>query len=267
MQITRAMEMVSSVKLRRANQLLDQSRPYYYTVLENIREVLSEVDQNSHPLLKEREVKTTLLIVLASDRGLAGGYNSNINRLTNKVIEETQGDVKLLTIGHKPYDYFKNRVEIVKKYTGIGEDPSFNEAEIIGCEAMDLYRSGEVDSIKLVYSHFRNLITYDTTVYQLFPSEEIKTEETEGPKRLMEFEPSSEVVLDYLIPMYINSAIYGAMIEASVSEQAARQVAMESATDNAEELRDELELRYNRMRQEAITMEITEIVSGANALE
>ena len=267
MQITRAMEMVSSVKLRQVRAELEKSRPYYNTVLENIQEVLESTNVNHHPLLKKRKIESSLIIILASDRGLAGAYNANINRFAKEVIDQTQGDIELITVGIKPYDYFKRRgYKIVESFSGISEDIDFGEAQHIGRTALDLYKSGQVDQIKVVYTHFGNLISYKPSVLTLLPYVD-KEVESHSSSVLMEFEPSPEVTLDYLIPMYINSAIFGAIIESSVSEQAARQIAMESATENAEELRDELQLKYNRIRQEAITLEITEIVSGAEALK
>ena len=265
-QITRAMEMVSSVKMRKARAVLEQSRPYYNTVIENIQSIMART--NGHPLLDPREIKRTLFIILASDRGLAGGYNAQLNRVAIDAVESTDSDVTLITVGSKPYEYFRTRgVDITDNYVGISEDPSFSEAQVIGKQALELYESGEVDLIKVIYTHFENMISYEPVVLDLLPTPQLQAIKTEGPVDIMEFEPSEESVLDSLIPMYINSAIYGALIEASASEQSARQVAMESATENAEELVAELELRYNRIRQEAITMEITEIVSGADALK
>lgn len=271
MQITRAMEMVSSVKLRRAKESLEESRPYYRTVLKNIQSVLTTVRGVKHPLLEEREVKNTLYIVLTSDRGLAGGYNSNVNKMTAAEIRDEGKNAKLITVGLKAYDYFKNREEVIEHFLGISEDPHFLDAVEIAKIALDLYKKGEIDEVRIAYTRFESMIKQTPRILQLLPAVDVyegkDSKEAKKAGELMEFEPSAEEVLDYLIPMFIESTIYGALVEASASEQGARQLAMESATDNAEEIIDDLELTYNRARQEAITMEISEIVSGAEALK
>ncbi len=269
MQITRAMEMVSSVKLRRSREVLESSRPYYNKVLENIQKILAyHMKGVDHPLLREREIKTSLYIVLTSDRGLAGGYNSNINKLAMEDIKKHNRDVRLITVGSKAYEFFRARnMDIEESYFGISEEPDFSDAKEIGELALKLYAEKEVDEIKIVYTSFESIISQKPEILCLLPSEKVYEAPEEEANVLMEFEPSAERVLDYLIPKYLESTIFGALIEASASEQGARQVAMESATDNAEDLIDELQLTYNRARQEAITMEISEIVSGAEALE
>lgn len=268
MQITRAMEMVSSAKLRKAREVLDASKPYYETVLNNIQDILGSVKGVNHPLLEEREVKSTLYIVLASDRGLAGGYNSNVNKLTLKEIEEANGEEKIITVGLKSYEFFRKKHNVIENFLGISEKPEFSDAVNIARIAMDLFNKGEIDEVKIMYTEFESMIKQTAKSLKILPVDkgEMVKEET-GPSVLMEFEPSAEGVLDFLVPRYIESTIYGALIEASTSEQGARQVAMESATDNAEDIIGELELTYNRARQEAITMQISEIVSGAEALK
>ncbi len=269
MQITRAMEMVSSVKLRRSREKLETTRPYYETVLENIQNVLGTVKGVRHPLLEEREVKNTLYIVLTSDRGLAGGYNSNVNKLAIEEAGKSKGNPKFITVGLKAYDHFRKKNDIVKHFLGISEEPEFSDAVEIANIALDLYKKGEVDEVKIIYTKFESMIKQTAKSLRVLPAVKVydDMEKDREAKVLMEFEPSAESVLDFLIPMYLESTIYGALIEASVSEQGARQVAMESATDNAEEIIEDLELTYNRARQEAITMEISEIVSGAEALK
>ncbi|MBU5427834.1 ATP synthase F1 subunit gamma [Tissierella pigra] len=266
-QITKAMELVSSAKLKRARERLDKSRPYYETVLHNIQEILGSTGNVKHPLLDIREVKSSLYIVIAADRGLAGGYNGGVIRLAEKRIREQNKDAKIIAVGSKARDYFtKRNYNIVGQFIGISEDPQFSDAREIGSLAMDLYENKDVDEINLVYTMFKGTISQVPTIIKLLPSNEIDEEKKER-KTITEFEPSPEEVLEYLIPKYIQSSIYGALIEASSSEQAARRVAMEAATDNAEEMIDELNISYNRARQAAITMEITEIVSGADALK
>jgi F-type H+-transporting ATPase subunit gamma len=266
-QITKAMELVSSSKLRKARERQEKAKPYYTTVLENIQNVLSTTGNIKHPLLNNREVKTSLYIVLSADRGLAGGYNANIMRMTENIIKEKNVNSKIITVGSKARDYFTRRsYDVVKSFTGVSEEPQFADAREIGNIALKLYENKEIDEINIVYTRFLSTISQEPKVLKLLPSEEVHEESTRG-KVLTEFEPSTEEVLDYLIPKYIQSSIYGALIESSTSEQAARRIAMESATDNAEEIIDELQISYNRARQAAITMEISEIVSGAEALK
>ncbi|WMM24237.1 ATP synthase F1 subunit gamma [Tissierella sp. MB52-C2] len=266
-QITKAMELVSSAKLKRARERLERSRPYYETVLHNIGEILATTGNMKHPLLDTREVKSSLYIVIAADRGLAGGYNGGVIRLAEKRIREQNKDAKIIVVGSKARDYFtKRHYNVVGQFVGISEEPQFSDAREIGSLAMDLYKNKEVDEINLVYTMFKGTISQVPNVIKLLPSNEVSGEKKER-RTITEFEPSPEEVLGYLIPKYIQSSIYGALIEASSSEQAARRVAMEAATDNAEEMIDELNISYNRARQAAITMEITEIVSGADALK
>lgn len=261
------MELVSSSKLRKARERQERAKPYYTTVLENIQNVLSTTGNIKHPLLDTREVKTSLYIILSADRGLAGGYNANIMRLTENMIKEKDINSKIITVGSKARDYFTRRsYDVVKSFLGISEEPQFSDAREIGNIALKLYENKEIDEINIVYTRFLSTISQEPKVLKLLPSEEVHEESTRG-KVLTEFEPSTEEVLDYLIPKYIQSSIYGALIESSTSEQAARRIAMESATDNAEEIIDELQISYNRARQAAITMEISEIVSGAEALK
>lgn len=266
-QITKAMELVSTSKLRRARMELERSRPYYLTVLNNIQNVLGNVQGLKHPLLETREVKKPLYIVIAGDSGLAGGYNSNIMRLVEEDVKDIKDDVSLVVVGIKALEYFRRRdYNIVGEFLDIMGSPSFLEAKKITKLVLDLYKKEEIDEINIVYTVFLTTLNQQAKILKLLPSEEVE-ERAEGSPVITEFEPSPSEVLDYLIPKYIESAIYGALIEASSSEQAARRVAMEAATENAEEMIDDLNIMYNRARQAAITMEISEIVTGAEALK
>lgn len=265
-QITKAMELVSSAKMRKARLRLEQTRPYYNTVLDSISSILSNARIN-HPLLQKRDVKKSLFIVITADRGLAGGYNANINRLIDSKFRNDQDSISLITVGLKGRDYFKSRgYNIVGQFVGISEEPEFQDAKEIGQLATDLFLKGEVDEINLVYTEFVSTLSYNPKILKLLPTEKIK-KNSDKPSQVIEFEPSPEEALDFLIPKYIEATIFGALIEASSSEQAARRVAMEAATDNAEEMIEELNMSYNRARQAAITMEISEIVAGAEALK
>ncbi|MCQ4923184.1 ATP synthase F1 subunit gamma [Tissierella carlieri] len=266
-QITKAMELVSSAKLKRARERLEKSRPYYNTVLSNIQDILATTGNMKHPLLDNREVKSSLYIVVSADRGLAGGYNAGVIRLAENKIREDNLDAKIIAVGSKARDYFKKRgYDLVGDFVGISEEPEFADARKIGNIALELYKNKDIDEINIVYTKFLGTISQEPTILKLLPSTEVHEGSSER-RTVTEFEPSTEEVLSYLIPKYIQSTIYGALIEASSSEQAARRVAMEAATDNADEMIDELNISYNRARQAAITMEITEIVSGADALK
>lgn len=265
-QITKAMELVSSAKVRKRRMKLEKTRPYYNTVLKSIKEVLESVSIN-HPLLDRREVKNALYITINADRGLAGGYNSNINRLIDSKFKNDKDSISLITVGTKSREFFKGRnYNIIKSFVGISEEPEFSHARQIGKLAMDLYVKGEIDEINVVFTEFVSTISSKPTIIKLLPSEKIHKEEGK-PHAIVDFEPTPEEVLEYLIPKYVESSIYGALIESSTSEQSARRSAMSAATDNANEIIEELNMVYNRARQSAITMELSEIVAGAEALK
>lgn len=266
-QITNAMELVASAKLKRAREKLERTRPYYNTVLDSIQEILASTGNINHPFLEVRDVEKSLYIVLTGDRGLAGGYNSNVLRLVEEQIKERKDEVKIITIGSKAGEFFRRRnYNIVKEIVGISEEPRFSDAINITRIALELFKKEEVDEIIIAYTKFHSPLYQEAKLLKLLPSEVTNTK-SEEKTNIIEYEPSPEEVLDYLIPKYIESTIYGALIESSSSEQGARRTAMGSATDNAEEMIDELQLSYNRARQAAITVEISEIVAGAEALK
>lgn len=266
-QITKAMELVSSAKLKKSRKRLEKTQPYFLTVLRSIQDILASSRGISHPMLKEREVKNKCYIIVTSDRGLCGGYNVNVIKKVEEDIEN-KSQAKMITIGQKGKSHFKRRDYDVKgSFTGISEDPTFMDATQIGNMALKLYKDGEVDEVNIAYTEFKSTISHEPTIMKLLPAEDITEKQNDGKRVLTEYEPSPEEVLDYLIPKYVKSVIYGAMIESSASEQGARRMAMESATENAEELIDDLTLDYNRARQAAITQEIAEIVGGAEALK
>lgn len=268
LQITKAMELVSTAKLRRARIRLAKTKPYFQTVVDDIQEILTIVDDN-HPLLSREKRDAVLYIVLTSDKGLAGGYNANVLRLTEKAIKEDGLPSKLMVVGTKAKDYFERRnYDIAESYTGLSEDPEYSDARELAAAAMDLYESGEVDAIRIIYTRFISTISYDAQVVSILPSDELKANEDRTTAHTqIEFEPSPMAVLDDLIPMYVVTTIFGALIEAAASEQGSRRVAMENASDNAHDMIDELQTNYNRARQAAITNEITEIVSAADAVQ
>lgn len=266
MQITKAMYLVSSAKVRKAKEKVELTRPYSETIIASIQRVLANAKGTSHPFLEKREVKKTAYIVIAGDRGLAGGYNSNVLKLAESDISD-KSKVEIMTYGSKAKDYFNRRNYEVSHYiTGMTEEPEYVDAREAGDILIEKYRQGEIDEVKLVFTKFVSMMAQEPTMLTLLPvSLEDSAEKVSGT--LTEYEPSPEEVLDYLIPKYINGAIFGALIESAASQQGARMTAMESATDNAEDMIDSLGLVYNRARQASITQEISEIVGGAEALK
>lgn len=264
-QITRAMELVSTSKLRKSRKQLELTRPYYNTVESSIREILANTKGVKYDLLERREVKNRLIIVLTSDRGLAGGYNINVIRKAESYIDDTVG-TKFILVGVEAREYFKRRYDgIVEEFSYISEEPSYNNAAKIGSICYDLYRKKEIDEVLLVYTHFSTVLSLVPSMVKLLPAESIE-KEGNSENRLIEYEPSVEEVLNRLVKDYISITIFGAMIESAASEQASRRNSMKNATDNANDMLESLSLRFNRARQAQITQEITEIVSGANAL-
>lgn len=268
MQITKAMYLVSSAKLKKAKDRVDTTRPYSETVISSIQRILASAKGVKHPFIEKREVKKTAYIIMSADRGLAGGFNSNLIKLAQHNITDKE-NTEIVAYGSKSRDYFSKRgYNVIESFTGMTEDPTYTDARAAGEMLIDKYKKGEIDEVKLVYTKFVSMIAQEPTVLTLLPVN-IEEGETEAEKSLTltEYEPSPEVVLDYLIPKYINGAIFGGLVESAASQQGARMVAMESATDNAEEIIDSLALVYNRARQATITQEISEIVGGAEALK
>ncbi len=266
-QITKAMELVSSAKLRRAREKLEKTRPYYNTIVRSIRDILTSTSGIRHPFLEKREVKKAAYIVITADRGLCGGYNNNVIKLTEENIKNKDNAV-IIAVGQKARDFFKKRgYNLAEEFVHISENPNYSHAREIGDIVINLYKMREIDEVNIVYTQFESTISQVTKIMKLLPAENVVEKGDRKKTTLVEYEPSPEEVLDYLIPKYIHSVIYGAMIEASASEQAARRNAMESATDNAQEMIENLKLSYNRARQASITQEIAEIVGGAEALK
>ncbi len=267
-QITKAMNLVASSKLNKAKQRLEGTKPYAQETRKVIAEIGAAMGGLSHPLFgNEIKGNKALIIVISGDKGLCGGYNSSVCKEAQNLADGK--DVKLITVGLKGREYFKRRNFVFdKSVVGISEKFDYNDAAAIGARALKLYEEGEVDSVYLVYTRFISSISSTPKSIRLLPvdAEDFKGE-IETTTSLTLYEPSEEEVLDYVIPKYVNTVIYGGMVESSVCELGARMAAMDAATDNAEEMLDSLNLLYNRVRQGAITQEITEIVSGSNALE
>lgn len=268
-QITKAMKMVSASKLRRAQNKLISSRPY----ARQLQGVLGRLAQAPvadadaiHPLLKERPVQKVAYVVVTADRGLCGGYNANIIRLTSGLIAESKHEVKLVAVGRKGRDFFRRgKIAFLGEFTGLGDDPSYSQAREIGQKVVSLYEQGEADEVYLIYSEFVSAMTQRPSKIKLLP---IEAEEIENQKDSdYIFEPSPEEILNNLLPKYVETQIFRTILEGKASQLGAQMMAMSAATDNAKNVIARLTLDMNRARQAAITTEISEIVSGAAALE
>jgi F-type H+-transporting ATPase subunit gamma len=272
-QITKAMKMVSAAKLRRAQDAITQMRPYS----KKLQEVLSNIISNSDgdvkiALAEERPVENVLIIVVTSDRGLCGGYNSNLIKAAKAVINEkyaaqhAKGHVQILPIGKKGYEHFtKNGFKVVDKFWDIFTGLSFDKVQAAAKYAMDAFANKQVDAVELIYSEFKNAATQRFVTEAFLPVQ--KVEKAPGQKNAdFIFEPGKDVLITELMPKILNTQLFKATLDANASEHGARMTAMDKASDNANELLKSLKISYNRARQAAITTELTEIVSGAAAL-
>ncbi len=272
-QITKAMNLVAASKLTRAKNRQSSTRPFFSETERVIASVVKNSKGVKHPFLEQREEKKVAVIIITSDRGLCGGYNANVSKeVLNFVNAKGKENVKLLVVGNKGRDFFKRReVEILESLTGISESPTYVDAAKIGSYVFNLFESGEVDAVYLGYTEFISTIQHEVALSRLLPVDSSKMESEEETKNeavgLMRYEPSEEEVLNYLVPKYINTMIYGALVESAACEQGARMTSMDNATENASAMIDNLTIIKNRARQSAITQEITEIVGGAAALE
>ena len=273
-QITKAMKMVSAAKLRRAQDSIIQMRPYSKKLQEMLSNIVSGSSSDaSMPLADERPAERVLMIPITSDRGLCGGYNAYVIKLTREVIttkyaaQHAKGNVTILPIGKKGYEYFvRNNYKVVDEFWSIFSDLAFDNVRRAAIYAQQAFLNKEYDRVELVYSQFKNAAT------QVFISEPYlpipKTEKKKGDKSTdFIFEPSMGVLLQELMPKILNTQVYKAVLDANASEHGARMTAMDKASENANELLKSLKISYNRARQAAITTELTEIVSGAAALQ
>ncbi len=261
-QITKAMEMVAASKLRRAQVQVLAARPYFETLYAAINEIVQNNRDFSSPYLAEREVKKSLYLVIAGDRGLAGGYNSNVLKLVMEQIENK--DAAVLPIGKKAVDYFKaHGVPMLSGAYAEAEDVSVGDCFSIAKQLSQLFLKGEYDEICIAYTNFVSVLSQTPVSMQILPLECKKEDGCQNKVSDIVYEPDSETVFEAIIPEYLGGILYGALCESRASEQAARRTAMDSATQNAEEMIGNLSLQFNRARQAAITQEITEIVAGS----
>tara|TARA_B100000927_G_scaffold152237_1_gene122711 strand:+ start:642 stop:1502 length:861 start_codon:yes stop_codon:yes gene_type:complete len=265
--VTSAMKMVAAAKLRTSQSNMEQCRPYSGKITSLLNDLMADCNSNDYDLMNKRDVNKTLYVVITSDRGMAGAFNTNILKKAQSDIDlDSKENSVIIPIGKKSRDYFKNRnFNIFSEHIEFWGDLNFNHAIKIGDEIVNLFLSQKVDKVKIYYNEFKNLATQVIKNVDFLPLENIDTEtKILATDRL--YEPSKEQILKELIPKHINVQVWQYLLESYASEQAARMLAMENATDNAGEMIRELGLQYNKARQSAITTEIIEIVSGANAL-
>ncbi|MFD3221593.1 ATP synthase F1 subunit gamma [Staphylococcus saprophyticus] len=270
-QITKAMNMVSSSKLRRAESNTKQFRPYMEKMQDAITAVVGSDKNSRHPMLQQREVKKSAYLVITSDKGLAGAYNANVLKHLIKDIEEkhaSKDDYSIVVLGQTGVDFLKNKgYDIHDSLIDVPDQPSFKEVQAIAKKAIDLYSEGEVDEVKIYFSHFVSVLENTPSTKTVLPLSPEDSSLGHGQMSSYEFEPDKEAILSVILPQYVESLIYGTILDAKASEHATRMTAMKNASDNASEIIDDLSIQYNRARQAAITQQITEIVGGSVALE
>ena len=269
--ITRAMKLVAGARLRKAQENIEALRPYALKTFEVLSGVAARVspEEELHPLLARREPRKVMLVVLTSDRGLAGAFNSNICRAAYKRwkdLEAEGAEVSFGVIGRKGRNYFKRRdAHIQHDFVGVFEDLTSDKAGEIGRYIVDAYTKADLDACYLVYNEFKSAISQQVCIEPLLPIEPMELPEDQLGDFI--YEPSQVALLNSLLPMYVEVEIYRALLESVASEHGARMTAMDSATNNASDLIDRLTLQYNRARQAAITKELMEIIGGAEALK
>lgn len=270
-QITKAMNMVSSSKLRRAESNTKQFRPYMEKMQDAITAVAGSDKNSRHPMLQQREVKKSAYLVITSDKGLAGAYNANVLKHLIKDIEEkhaSKDDYSIVVLGQTGVDFLKNKgYDIYDSLIDVPDQPSFKEVQAIAKKAIGLYSEGEVDEVKIYFSHFVSVLENTPSTKTVLPLSPEDSSLGHGQMSSYEFEPDKEAILSVILPQYVESLIYGTILDAKASEHATRMTAMKNASDNASEIIDDLSIQYNRARQAAITQQITEIVGGSVALE
>ncbi|MCA0239005.1 MAG: ATP synthase F1 subunit gamma [Bacteroidetes bacterium] len=278
-QITKAMKMVSAAKLRKAQNAIVQMRPYAERLNRMLSNILSNLDGDANTSFgKERPVKKVLIVVVTSNRGLCGAFNTNINKEAVMLIntkygeQRRNGGVTVLFIGKKGYDFFRRRFNDLKfnsDFIHLYDQPSYDNVSAVARGLMDEFSKGSYDAIEIVYSHFRNAATQYPVVEQWLPVPKMEVKDTKSAKRKADyiFEPDKEQLLETLVPSILQLSFHKTVLDTQAGEHGARMTAMDKATDNAEELLKTLRINYNKARQEAITTELGEIVGGAAALE
>lgn len=259
------MELVSSSKFRKAKEKAETSRPYFNTLYGTVQDIAKNANGSKNEFLEERKVNNVCYIVIAGDRGLAGGYNSNVFK--SVMSHNKLGKAKVVSVGKKAKEFLtKRNFELMDSIETV-EDALYEDASRVANKVMEAYKNGEIDEVNLVYTEFVSALTQEPKLIKLLPVTVDKDKEEKKSRVTVQYLPSAASVLGYVLPKYIAGSIHGAIAESYASEQAARRTAMESATDNANEMISKLELSYNRARQAAVTQEISEIVGGASAAQ
>ncbi|MBQ8547605.1 MAG: ATP synthase F1 subunit gamma [Lachnospiraceae bacterium] len=269
-QITKAMKLVATVKLQKAKARAEESQPYFNAMYATVKSMLKKSGNINHPYLDGAGEGKKGIIVITSNRGLAGGYNANVMKLVTES-GMRKDDVVIYAVGRKGRDGLARRgYEIAQDYSEAMNEPLFSDASEIGKQVLSEFTEGKISEIYLAYTVFKNTVSHIPTFIRLLPvafeeseEEEVKSEDA---LTMMNYEPEAEEALELIIPKYINSLIYGGLVQALASENGARMQAMDSATSNADEMIADLGLKYNRARQSSITQELTEIIAGANAI-
>lgn len=269
-QITKAMKMVSSVRLRRAQERALATAPYTEKIEGMLQRLVAASTGEKVALFTPHdEVKRTCYIIVGADKGLAGAFNSNINKAMVAVLKDKPRSASMLLVtGRKPAEYLKH-LHIVpdQKWTGFSDKPQFTDAQQIAHVATEQFLAGEVDEVYIIYTKFKSALSQEVQTVKMLPISQQDGSEKTGPKEEYLFAPDAHQVLESLLPQYLDMLVYNSLLQSAASELGARMTAMTSATDNAGELIDRLTVHYNKVRQAGITNELTEIVSGANALQ
>ena len=268
--ITKAMKMVSSAKFRRAQEKIIQLRPYAFKVNELLYELIEVAGDEADKLILQREVKTKLVVIVSSDRGLAGSFNTNIIRYASNYINTLDDNTKIMTIGRKATDFFKKKnVNLVKSYVNIFSGLNLEQSNEIVKTILDGFNQKLYDGVDIIYNKFKTVVKQEAVIEQFLPLKKISPDEIQKKKESVDyiFEPNAIEILKYLIPKQYRVHFWKVLLESNAAEEASRMTAMETATRNAADLLKILELSYNQARQAAITKEILEIVGGAEALK
>ena len=276
-QITKAMKLVSTVKLQRAKARAEQSKYYFRAVYETVTSILAKAGAVDHPYLKAGSSGKKAIVLISSNKGLAGGYNSNVIKLITRNEEFNKDNTTIYAIGKKGKDaLMRAGYPIMKDFSEAIEEPVYKDGMLVTQDLLKAFEEGEISEIYLAYTFFKNTVSHVPTLLKLLPVDvdavqqdidgDGNTDEKPAPTAPMNFEPADEEALNLIIPKYISSLIYGALISAQAAENGARMQAMDNATNNAADMIDHLSLLYNRARQGKITTELTEIIAGADAI-
>lgn len=268
-QITKAMKLVSTVKLQKAKLHAEETDPYFNHMYQTVTSILAKSGNINHPYLTRGASDKIAVVVITSNRGLAGGYNANVTKLvTNHQDLLPKDKVEVFCIGSKGRETLERYGYTIREdHSEIMESPSYEDAAAVCARVLDAFTKGEIGEIYLAYTHFKNTVVHIPKLMKLLPVE-FSDEEISAvdDKLIMNYEPNVEEALNLIIPKYVTSIFYGALVEALASENGARMQAMDSATSNAEDMISDLSLKYNRARQGSITQELTEIIAGAEAI-